>query len=560
MINELVFIISAVTALVLCLLALLFTKKQHSSINENVVEFIKSLNGKLDSLLQGNDYLAKKKELGRFKIEFTKLESALNSKINLKKAEKEELESAIAFINNKIGEIETNVVDNNIQLLQEKKYLNEKLNELQSIKQKELDEYSIRVANLQETLSLVKEQQFNYNKDSILQEINKFSSQSDKLNTDIDVQNDLINKTDQLIRQNNIIETEIIQAKESLKNRAESFEKSRNEFEQQISQLSQQIDIVERDLEEIGKLETDKQDLRNNILKLTGTYKSQEKELLSKLNIKDEEFNRLSKSAESKETEIMELFNIDYQKLVSREKELEAELNNTRGLAKKIESAASSNKSDCEQKINGIRNELNTKRNMLESLKREKLGVEQTIKDKLLSKLESIKSRYMVRFDELNEKSRQKDEEIYTLKTRLSIREDRLTAENLRRREQQGKIISQLTQNIDLLKNSYDVNSLEVKQKMEPFINKLNALNKTITESDQAIASEQNVLNRLLNEEKILSAGLSLLEEKSNKEAIELHNIVESKTRYIKNLLQMIIEKERLIGVERQVKQKALVN
>lgn len=226
------------------------------------------------------------------------------------------------------------------------------------------------------------------------------------------------------------------------------------------------------------------------------------------------------------------------------------EIANLKSQQEKLCAINEKNSAEMERQLNVLRTQLKNKETKLGKLDKEAYRKEEQLQAKLLSVLNAIKRKFNAEAEKLKAELKVKNDEIYTLKVKLSIREDRLRTDAEQRKEAQEKFIEKLEDTVNQLHESSKDDVLKVNVERELYQEQILSLENKIKKIQRNIEDESVLVHKLDREGERIQQEIEEMEYKYLQQVNELEKLIQLKNSQLAALAKNIIQKEHLFEAE----------
>jgi len=544
-----------------------------------ILERFENINKILNSFVTFQENISQQ-DLDKLKIEIKEIESEIVDKINVKDDLRTELRELIKNIEEKIIQKENQLNADNIRLSKEKQSLEIQLDELKKCREQEFSAGETEINNLKTTLQNLKNkcQQVDVLKDVVSglkknnsqlkkqQEFQKeiFTSKVNdyaKLQSEVEekirvIEQQKIQYINSLVQRNVGLENEILKLKEDYGNKENEINQQDKKYNQETEYLKEQIIKAERDINSVSQIMLEHKKLEEGIEETKRNIKGQEEKYNEEINQRNKELNKVMLESESREKSIKEGQEKESADLSEKQLKLEEEIRKLNADKEKSGIISEKTKTEQERQINLLRAQLKNKENQFNKLNEGVQNKEKHIKEKVLSELSGLKGKFNKQAEELKSKLKEKNDEIYRLKVKLSIREDRLRTDSEQRKKSQEKFIEKLGVMIDGLNKSNTEESLKTVYEKEACQNQIVLLQSELKKTQRNVEDEKILVNKLDQEGDRIQKEIEEAENRYLQQINELDRLIQLKSNQIDTLAKTIIQKERLFGVESTARRK----
>ncbi|OIO72197.1 MAG: hypothetical protein AUJ85_10720 [Elusimicrobia bacterium CG1_02_37_114] len=544
-----------------------------------ILERFENINKILNSFVTFQENISQQ-DLDKLKIEIKEIESEIVDKINVKDDLRTELRELIKNIEEKIIQKENQLNADNIRLSKEKQSLEIQLDELKKCREQEFSAGETEINNLKTTLQNLKNkcQQVDVLKDVVSglkknnsqlkkqQEFQKeiFTSKVNdyaKLQSEVEekirvIEQQKIQYINSLVQRNVGLENEILKLKEDYGNKENEINQQDKKYNQETEYLKEQIIKAERDINSVSQIMLEHKKLEEGIEETKRNIKGQEEKYNEEINQRNKELNKVMLESESREKSIKERQEKESADLSEKQLKLEEEIRKLNADKEKSGIISEKTKTEQERQINLLRAQLKNKENQFNKLNEGVQNKEKHIKEKVLSELSGLKGKFNKQAEELKSKLKEKNDEIYRLKVKLSIREDRLRTDSEQRKKSQEKFIEKLGVMIDGLNKSNTEESLKTVYEKEACQNQIVLLQSELKKTQRNVEDEKILVNKLDQEGDRIQKEIEEAENRYLQQINELDRLIQLKSNQIDTLAKTIIQKERLFGVESTARRK----
>jgi len=544
-----------------------------------ILERFENINKILNSFVTFQENISQQ-DLDKLKIEIKEIESEIVDKINVKDDLRTELRELIKNIEEKIIQKENQLNADNIRLSKEKQSLEIQLDELKKCREQEFSAGETEINNLKTTLQNLKNkcQQVDVLKDVVSglkknnsqlkkqQEFQKeiFTSKVNdyaKLQSEVEekirvIEQQKIQYINSLVQRNVGLENEILKLKEDYGNKENEINQQDKKYNQETEYLKEQIIKAERDINSVSQIMLEHKKLEEGIEETKRNIKGQEEKYNEEINQRNKELNKVMLESESREKSIKERQEKESADLSEKQLKLEEEIRKLNADKEKSGIISEKTKTEQERQINLLRAQLKNKENQFNKLNEGVQNKEKHIKEKVLSELSGLKGKFNKQAEELKSKLKEKNDEIYRLKVKLSIREDRLRTDSEQRKKSREKFIEKLGVMIDGLNKSNTEESLKTVYEKEACQNQIVLLQSELKKTQRNVEDEKILVNKLDQEGDRIQKEIEEAENRYLQQINELDRLIQLKSNQIDTLAKTIIQKERLFGVESTARRK----
>ena len=540
------------------------------------IDKFRGIDSQLNSLLTKTDISELKKDIEILKKCISDIESDMLDKVRIKQEEKDELKAIILKFNNKIDTIAGHLSEDETKLLSEKEVLEMKIAQAQDREKLEIEKYNSEVQELKNTANSFDSKYKNLDLSAIDTEIKKLYDELislkekhelnaiknneaiDSKTRDINVsEKELLNTKDERIdkinalkRKNDSLNTEILSLKKTYDSLIQNNLSIKQNLEKELGQLQSNLSVIEKENHKVKHLLEEKELLGKNINDLNSQLKRQSEVFNGEITAKNEELKRLSSEAQEKEDSIQKSYIEEEAKLSFEQKELEAEIQRVKQQLEKAKSTGSLTQSSLKSETEKLQAEFKQKESKYQNFKKERIFKEKDVHEKLKKQLDELKKNIEDKTKDYKTDLKARDEQIYLLRTRLGIREDKLKTDIERRRKTQQTVLGELKNTSDGLRKAIEKKSAEVNQQAEIVSKRIDSLKEEVLSVNENIRQEEVLSEKLESARKKIEQEILIVDDKLNKELAEMQDFIVLKNKQIRALSEEIIEKERLLKIE----------
>lgn len=324
--------------------------------------------------------------------------------------------------------------------------------------------------------------------------------------------------------------------------------------EKEITELNKQIEQINNEKGNYNNLIKERNQLQLEIVDIKENIKLQQHTLNQKIDERDEQINHLKKELEIRETSMTQTWKEEENQLLKEKEALEKEINTLKNQLERTKHDNKTKENELKKILKSIQNELSKKQSEFTDISKERQKLEQQIRNKLNKQLISLKDKINNIPQETKTKLKHKDDEIYTIKARMATREDKLQTDIVQRKETQKRIIDKLKESENMLRNLYQKQSAEFKRQIQPSNDQIGTIKSNIKNIVRQLNQEHTLLSKLKKESNRLEQEISLIEHNFSKSILELHTLINLKQNYVNNISQQIIEQDHLFETEQSVR------
>jgi chromosome segregation ATPase len=439
-----------------------------------------------------------KDELAQLGQEISKLEDDILLKVALKQEQREQLRIPIENIISKIQAHEKQLMENQNIHLREKQKLQSELTELKNSGSQEIANYSAQIQNLKDILSKAKKSgvqnevkileedtlkisdivkkvkerldiQTKFHREQLVEKDKEFARFQSELPTIIALtEKQKLNRINEIKQKNSLFKNEIKEFKDKISLETDNTNKTKNDLMNEAKILKSEIAEIDEQKLKFQHFLSYRKRIEKEIIELSQKVKLREQRFLQEYKVKDVEINKLSSAIRNKEKTVKEKWVRQEEKLINEEKLLENTISSLKEQLNKIKKSEKHTTSELKKEIKDLQDLFKNKKQEAANIKTESKKLEELIKTTLSSKLKTIKSKFDKQTAEIKDRLDSKDNKLYTLKTRLSIREDKLRMDVARRKQLREKIIEKLKHIEDSLRINVNQDMLKTEEKIGP--------------------------------------------------------------------------------------------
>jgi chromosome segregation ATPase len=521
--------------------------------------------------------------------EIENVENNILRNISFKQEQREQLSTAIRNIINRIQLHEKQLLEDQSGYLKEKNSLTARLADIKASGEKEIFTYDMQVQNLKNVLSKVRDSGVEGKVKSLEEEIlsttvlmNRMKEQSDdqtvfqreklvekdkefaKMQAELPTiitltETQKLKQLEELKQKNSALENEIGELKEKVNAENLSVAGAKAKLEEETNRINGEIAAVEEESTRLEHFLSYKKRLEKEINELSERMKLREQRFLQECKSRDEEIRKLSASIDSKANTIKEKWAQQEQALLAEQKQLGDTIKLLKNQAESIKSSGDHTANELKKEIKRLTGLLKEKKDAAEDIKKLRIQTEELIKKTVGVEIKNLKVKFDKQSAEYAEKIKQKDNELYTLKTRLSIREDKLRMDMEKRKTLLEKMLEKSRHEEDYLRADIDQNMIKAEEKASPYKKEISRLNEALEKSEKNIVEEEKTVKKIEQDRIVLEKEISSLEDDLGKALKDIEKKITLKNKQIELLGKEILAKENLIKSEHIEGQK-LVN
>jgi chromosome segregation ATPase len=355
-----------------------------------------------------------------------------------------------------------------------------------------------------------------------------------------------------------MLESTVTDLKREILTNQEKYIAESGKFSAGIASAKALLAQFEEDKNTAEKLIAERQSLQENLDNLKEQIAAQKKKFEQEATEKDATIAEINAAAGAKLKDIKESAAVEESEFLAEKAVLDDEIARLRNQIETIKTSGGRSLADLKKDIGSLEERHRKKEAEYSGVNRERIERERIVKDELTRAIEDFRRGSESALKKFSEALRQKNDEIYNLKVRLSAREDKLKTDIATRRETGAALIKDLRRTSEALRQTYSKESEENRTRIAPMLERIEAVKGNFSALEGMIAREQMISAKLESERRRIEQEINTVRKKLEEDTLQAKRLAGLKDMYVARLSEEIIEKERLFDAERKARSQIL--